>query len=200
MNKAIIWDLLGTLGGDSSTLIKDFTFFDETVPALKMAQDNGFLNIIVTNQSHIAHGRFTISDFEIEMERLKQELKQQTISIEKVYVCPHKRKDNCSCKKPLPALLYQAEDEYDLNLEDCYIVGDSLKNDMQMAINNGVKGILVFKEEREKNLGEESFTLTEDMPYLVAKDGLNAINIITSLGDSPVEKNELIINKGERHV
>ncbi len=36
MNKAIFWDLLGTLGGDSRTLInQNFNFFKDTIPALK---------------------------------------------------------------------------------------------------------------------------------------------------------------------
>lgn len=54
MNKAIFWDLLGTLGGDSQTLInKNFKFFDHSVPALQKAAENGYLNIIITNQSII---------------------------------------------------------------------------------------------------------------------------------------------------
>ncbi|MER2109656.1 MAG: hypothetical protein ABS889_01845 [Desemzia incerta] len=56
MNKAIIRDLLSTLGGDSQTLINNnFKFFDQAVPELQKAAENGFLNIIITSQSHIAH-------------------------------------------------------------------------------------------------------------------------------------------------
>lgn len=56
MKKAIFWDLLGTIGGDSKTLITNFEFFDESITALKLAQKKGLLNVVITNQSHIAHG------------------------------------------------------------------------------------------------------------------------------------------------
>lgn len=68
MNKAIIWDLLGTLGGDSQTLINNsFKFFDQAVPALQKADENGFLNIIITNQCHIAHERMTLEKTILQM-------------------------------------------------------------------------------------------------------------------------------------
>ena len=89
VNKAIIWDLLGTLGGNSKSLINsDFNFFDHAIPALQKASKNNFLNIIITNQSHIAHGRITFDEYNESLRELLSELKENGIDIAQVYTCP----------------------------------------------------------------------------------------------------------------
>ncbi|MER2109657.1 HAD hydrolase-like protein [Desemzia incerta] len=55
-----------------------------------------------------------------------------------VYTCPHARKDNCNCKKPLPFLVEEAIKKYYLGSKKCYVVGDSGKNDMLLAKNSGI--------------------------------------------------------------
>lgn len=56
MNKAIFWDLLGTLGGDSKSLINEqFELFEQSVTALKESSEKDFLNIIITNQCLYFH-------------------------------------------------------------------------------------------------------------------------------------------------
>ncbi|MCC5894719.1 MAG: HAD-IIIA family hydrolase [Alkalibacterium sp.] len=178
MKKAIIWDLLGTLGGNSSTLINEFVFFKETIPALKKAQEFGFLNIVITNQSQIAHGRLSMEVFKREVERLIEELKETNVFIEKVYVCPHRRSDSCKCKKPLPALVYKAKDDFELELEQCYIVGDSGKNDMLLAYETGIKGVLVLTGEGKESVTTDREYWKECTPHLVAESVLDAIDKI----------------------
>ena len=101
MNKAIFWDLLGTLGGDSHSLLNiDFKFFDQAIPALQKAAQKDFLNIIITNQSHISHGRMTLEEYNGSLKKLVNELEDHSIKITEVYTCPHAKIDNCNCKKP----------------------------------------------------------------------------------------------------
>ena len=86
MNKAIFWVLLGTLGGDSKTLINDgFNFFAEAIPALQQASRRGYYNIIITNQSHISHGRMSLDDYESALKELLADLASQNVSIKEVY-------------------------------------------------------------------------------------------------------------------
>lgn len=53
MNKAIFWDLQGTLGGDAVASIELFEPYPFAKDALKLAKDNGYRNIVITNQSLI---------------------------------------------------------------------------------------------------------------------------------------------------
>lgn len=78
MNKAIFWDLLGTLGGTSDTLINDdFEFFDHALLALQKASKNNYLNIIITNQSHIAHNRLSLEEHNESLKKLPNELEDK---------------------------------------------------------------------------------------------------------------------------
>lgn len=179
MNKAIIWDLLGTLGGDSQTLINsDFVFFDKAVPALQKATENGYLNIVITNQSHISHDRMTLEEYNYSLQKLLNELENQGVKIAEVYTCPHARKDNCNCKKPLPLLVEKAIKKYDLDPKKCYVVGDSGKNDMLLAKNSGMKSVLVLTGEGVDSLTNKRSLWNEMEPTHIADDCLDAIEKI----------------------
>ena len=179
MNKAIFWDLLGTLGGDSRTLInQNFNFFKDTIPALKKAAQSHYLNIIITNQSHISHGRITMAEYTDALESLINELEKNDIQITDVYTCPHARKDNCDCKKPQPTFVNEALKKYDLNPSKCFVVGDSGKNDMMLAKNAGINSVLLLTGE-----GIDSLTKYR---HLWSENSLDAINKIHmyAYGDS----------------
>lgn len=51
--KAIFWDLQGTLGGEATEYNERFAPYSFAREALQTAMENGFLNIIITNQSLI---------------------------------------------------------------------------------------------------------------------------------------------------
>jgi D-glycero-D-manno-heptose 1,7-bisphosphate phosphatase len=82
---AVFLDLQGTLGGDGLGDILDFSFFPSAIPAIKELNDAGFLAILVTNQSHIASGRFTYAEFENHIARLQSELAQNHARWDAVY-------------------------------------------------------------------------------------------------------------------
>lgn len=180
MNKAIFWDLLGTLGGDSKTLIHDFTFFNESLKALKLAKENQFLNIVVTNQSHIAHGRLTMEEYNQGIERLKMELAKEQIFIEKFFTCPHSRADDCKCKKPKPALVYEAEKTFDIQLDRSFVVGDSGQNDMILAHNCGAMGVLVLTGEGQESLKDTEKNWKQRGPKLIAENSYDAVKKIVA--------------------
>lgn len=180
MNKAIFWDLLGTLGGDSRTLIHDFSFFEDSLKALKLAKENQFLNIVITNQSHIAQGRITVEEFNQGIERLNAELAEEGISIEDFFVCPHSRADQCSCKKPKPALVYEAKEKFDIQLDRSFVVGDSGQNDMILAHNCGLVGVLVLTGEGKQSLRDNRKNWKQYSPEIIAENSYDAIKKIVA--------------------
>jgi D-glycero-D-manno-heptose 1,7-bisphosphate phosphatase len=175
---AVFLDLQGTLGGDGLGDILDFFFFPSAIPAIKRLNDAGLLAILVTNQSHIASGRFTYAEFENHIARLQSELAQNSARLDAVYCCPHSKADNCACHKPLPGMLLQAAQDYDLNLSTCYVVGDTGAWDMLLAKAVGCKAVLV-----KTGLGEGSLKAYRHLwanmeADYVAQDVLQAVQWI----------------------
>lgn len=67
MDKALFWDLQGTLGGDAVASIELFEPYSYSKEALRLAKDNGFKNIVITNQSRIGKGTLSADIYEKEV-------------------------------------------------------------------------------------------------------------------------------------
>jgi len=173
--RAVFLDLQGTLGGEGFGDILDFVFFPFAISAIKLLNETDFLSIIVTNQSHIAKGYFTINDFDKRIDELKQELVGNVAKIDGVYCCPHGNNDDCSCRKPLPGLIFKAQQDFNLDLSKCYVIGDGGAWDMLLAKNVGSKAILVLTGLGKGSLGEYRYLWADFEPDFVADDVLKAV-------------------------
>ncbi len=116
-----------------NTLIEDEGYIHEpekvkllkgVVEGLKLLKDEGFLLIVVSNQSGIGRGYFSVSDFFAVNERLNQILMKEGVQIDDFFFCPHKPEDGCKCRKPSPELLFRAAKKWDIDLSQSYMVGD----------------------------------------------------------------------------
>lgn len=179
--KAVFLDLQGTLGGDGLGHILDFRLFPFAAPALQVLNAADLLVIVVTNQSHIAKGRLTYSQYEEKMQILRDELAHQGVRVDAVHCCPHSSADGCSCKKPLPGMLLQARDEFDLDLAECYVVGDMGANDMVLARAVGAKGVLVLTGVGKGSLHEYRQEWAHIEPDFIAADVLEAARWIAKI-------------------
>lgn len=148
-NKAIFWDRDGVLNhvvsqradGEqnvSPQVFADFKLVDGVAEILQQARAKGYLNIIATKQPDIARNKMSWE----ELNKMHDFLKNHVPTIDAIYVCPHDKKDNCQCRKPLPGLLFDAAKDYHLDLTQCYMVGDS-QSDIDAGHNAGAKSILV---------------------------------------------------------
>jgi len=141
---AVFLDLQGTLGGEGLEDILDFSFYPFSVRAIKLLNENSLLVIVVTNQSHISKGYFTYEQFEEKIGGLKRELTEHEAKLDGVYCCPHRPDGDCNCCKPKPGLLLEAKKDFNLDLNKCYVVGDSGPSDIGLAQAVGARGILVM--------------------------------------------------------
>jgi histidinol phosphatase-like enzyme len=82
-----------------------------------------------------------------------EHLASHGIEITEVYVCPHRRSDNCSCIKPKPYFLRLAAREYDVELARSYVVGDH-PSDVELAANAGARGVYVLTGHGKKHRSE----------------------------------------------
>lgn len=178
MNKAIFWDLQGTLGGDAVATIELFEPYSFAKEALKLAKDNGYRNIVITNQSRIAKGTLPLEVYEREIKRILNYFNSEEVLIAEILCCPHKNSDNCQCKKPKTGLMQLAKQKYGLDIENCFVVGDMGKNEIVMANNAGCKGILVLTGGGKGSLGEFRDTWAKYEADIIADNALEAVKAI----------------------
>ncbi len=147
MNKAIFLDRDGTINVDFGYVYKteDLEFLPGVVEALQIFQELGYLLIIITNQSGIGRGYFTLEDAEGFNQAMSQELKKHGIVISNFFTCPHAPEEKCECRKPSPHLVMEAIKQYKITPDESYMFGDK-KSDVECGENSGVKSFLITPE------------------------------------------------------
>ena len=150
--KALIMDRDGTLIEDKNYAykIEDFELFPGVIDGLKLLQ-NEFLFFIVTNQSGIGRGYYTTEDFHKFNNHLINTLKREKIEIIKTYFCLHLKEDNCECRKPKTKFIDMINDEFNIDLNESFVVGDH-PSDIEFGINAGCKTIFLTTGHGYKHL------------------------------------------------
>lgn len=92
---------------------------DEVLPALNGLKQAGFLLIVVTNQPDVARG----TTDQLTIDKIHEFLLKQ-LPLDAIRVCYHDDMDNCACRKPKPGLLLQAAKDYNIALDNSYMIGD----------------------------------------------------------------------------
>ena len=146
MNRAVFLDRDGTLivGKNYLRLPEDVEIFPATSAALKRLCDAGFKLFIVSNQSGIGRGYFTLADVQRVNEHLCRELARGGVRFEKIYLAPEAPDQQSRGRKPSPQFLFDARDEFGLNLAESYLIGDKL-SDLECGWNAGVKKSILVR-------------------------------------------------------
>ena len=136
MNKAIFLDRDGVINEDSGYVskVENFKFIDGVFEALKGFKKLGFLLIIVTNQSGIGRGFYSLEDFENLNKFMLDEFAKNAVFIDKVYFCPHGMEAGCECRKPKPGMILRALREFDIDPQKSFLIGDK-PSDIEAAKN-----------------------------------------------------------------
>jgi len=146
MTSFVILDRDGVINEDSEDYIKSA---DEWVPipgsleAISLLNSNNIDIYIATNQAGIARGKLTLEALNGIHKKLVHEVETAGGRIIDIKFCPHHPDENCWCRKPNPGLLEDLATSYQLNLNEGYYVGDSLK-DLRAAESAGCTGVLVL--------------------------------------------------------
>ena len=111
--------------------------------ALRQWQDAGYLLIIVTNQSGIGRGYFSLDDVAAVHVQVFTEYQKFGVSFHDVLICPHHPDEGCKCRKPSPYFLLEAAKKYNLDLVQSYFIGDA-PSDLDCAIQAGCHPVLLL--------------------------------------------------------
>lgn len=166
-NKAVFLDRDGTINVDHGYVHKkeELEFMDGVFEGLKRLFDKGYKLIIITNQSGIGRGYYTLEEYYSFNQYMLDILKNKGIIIDKVYFCPHIEDDKCNCRKPKLELFYQAIKEYNIDLNNSYAIGDKAR-DLKICDETNIKGILL-NEKDNKYVNMNSFK--EAVDYITKK-------------------------------
>lgn len=146
MNRAVFLDRDGTLIAEKYYLHRpeDVEIFPGAGAALKHLADAGFRLIVVTNQSGIGRGYFTLADAERVNEHVAREFARDGVSFARTYIAPEAPDQPSRGRKPSPQFLFDARDEFNLNLAESFMVGDKLI-DLECGWNAGVKKSILVR-------------------------------------------------------
>ena len=150
MEKYIFLDRDGTINVEKHYLhkIEDFEYENGVLEALEGLQKLGYKFIIVTNQAGIAKGYYTERDYLILEEFIEKDLLKKGIIIQKTYHCPHHPQGkipynvNCECRKPKTGMFIKAIEEFNIDIENSYMVGDRF-TDLKPADELGIYPVLI---------------------------------------------------------
>ena len=143
--KAAFLDRDGVINVDTGYLnnIEDFKWIEGAIEALKILKKNGFLIIIISNQSGVARGYFS----EIYLHNLHNwinlQLAEHNIKIDDFFFATElpETENSKTRRKPSPKMIEEAIEKYNLNRENCFMIGDK-DIDVQAAKNAKIRGFL----------------------------------------------------------
>jgi len=151
--KAIFIDRDGVINKTDKDVcrVKDFKLFPDTAKAIKKINNSEFLAIIITNQPAIAKGFCSIEEVAAIHKKMETLLGRKGAKLNAVYCCPHhpekgfagenpKYKIKCNCRKPEIGLIKKAKKDFNIDLKNSYIIGDSWR-DILCGRNAGMTAI-----------------------------------------------------------
>jgi D-glycero-D-manno-heptose 1,7-bisphosphate phosphatase len=146
LKPAVFLDRDGTLIEEKEYLHRpeQVVIFPGAAQALKQLQDAGFLLFIVSNQSGVGRGYFTLADVETVHAHLRRELAKAGVEFGNIYFAPEAPEQPSRGRKPSPQFLFDARDEFDVDLSRSYMIGDKLI-DLECGWNAGVKQSLLVR-------------------------------------------------------
>ena len=143
--KAAFLDRDGVINEDTGYLhnIKDFRWIEGAIEALKILKENNFLIIVISNQSGVARGFFSEQDVHNLHKWINIQLSEHNIKIDDFFFATELPKTEISKtrRKPSPKMIEEAIVKYNLNRDDCFMIGDK-DIDVLAAKNAKIRGFL----------------------------------------------------------
>ncbi len=144
--KIILLDRDGVVNYDSDDYIKsskEWRPLPGSIQAISDLTQRGFRIYVITNQSGIGRGLFTVAALNRMHDKMRSLVAAKGGRIEGIYYCPHIPDDHCECRKPKVGLLRQLCAQENIStLRGVPFVGDS-KSDLECAKQVDAQGILV---------------------------------------------------------
>jgi D-glycero-D-manno-heptose 1,7-bisphosphate phosphatase len=157
--KAIFFDRDGTIIVDKNYLKhpSEIEYLPGFFEAYSILQKMGYETFLITNQSGVSRGYFTMEDVSLVHHQIQTDLINHGLKpFTEIKICPHEPKDLCSCRKPNPQMALELIEKYQIDSEHSYMLGDK-QIDLEMAVNARLKGILILSHQSPKSSEAPTF-------------------------------------------
>jgi D-glycero-D-manno-heptose 1,7-bisphosphate phosphatase len=155
LRKALFLDRDGVINKEVGYLHKteDLEYIPGIFELCIEFQKLDYLLLVITNQSGIARKYFSESEFQTITKKIHADFLSKGIAIARTYHCPHHPEitGKCQCRKPKPGMILQAKDEFNLDLKNSLLVGDSLR-DVEAGNAAGVGQTFLLSRKARKSL------------------------------------------------
>src|SRR5580658_9539521 len=118
-----------------------FVFVPGIREALQQLSSLGLPMIVISNQAAVGKGLLDPAGLEEITARINEALRADGTSLAAAYYCTHRIEDRCLCRKPKPALLFSAADDFNIDMSRSIFIGDS-ETDAQAARAAGCASVL----------------------------------------------------------
>ncbi len=152
MRRYIILDRDGVINQDSDAFIKspdEWQPINGSLEAIALLNQHGYRVVVVTNQSGIARGLFSLETLQAIHHKMLAAARDAGGKIDAIYFCPHGPDDQCQCRKPKPGLMKQFSQEHQVEIAGLPMIGDSMR-DLEAALAVNGQPILVRSGKGER--------------------------------------------------
>lgn len=149
--KALFLDRDGVINLDHGYVgkVENFEFVEGILDCIQRFQEKGYQPIVVTNQSGIGRGYYSLEDFEKVTAYMLQKMREHGITIDRshVFFCPHTPDAGCDCRKPNPGMFLQAKERFSIDMPHSVMIGDK-SSDIEAAEKAGVGRTITVEKDR----------------------------------------------------
>ena len=172
--KTIFLDRDGVINKEVNYLYKidQFKFLNGVFDALQKFLELEFKIIVITNQSGIARGYYSVKDYENLTNWMLSQFNNQGISILDTFYCPHMPESNCACRKPNPGMFITAKNKHNIDMDKSWVIGDK-ETDIEAAKSAGIPNRILVRS------GHKIIESSSNASFII--DSIeNSISIISS--------------------
>tara|TARA_X000001036_G_scaffold66396_1_gene57138 strand:- start:1268 stop:1810 length:543 start_codon:yes stop_codon:yes gene_type:complete len=172
----IFFDRDGTVNYDPGYIssIKEFKFFEYTINAFSLFKSISNKFIIITNQSGVGRGLIKECDLIEINNHIMNECAKHKIPLIKIYYCSDHPDYASNDRKPNPGMFLKASEEFNLDLSNCLMVGDSIY-DIQPANKLGMDSMMVLTGNGKDHYGK---LIKKDMPKYCTENILTGAKLL----------------------
>ena len=187
MKRAVFIDRDGTISEEVGYINHPsrFSLFPYAASAVQHLNENGWLARLVTNQAGVARGYFSEDMIQTVHARMTADLESNGARLDAIYYCAHHPsvgespyRFDCECRKPKPGLISRAAQDFDIDLNASWMVGDRY-SDIELARNAGLKSAFVLSGYGRGEWEHQRANWTEKSD-LVAENLLKAVHLIVA--------------------
>lgn len=151
MKKAFFLDRDGVINVDVDYLHRpeDVVLCPGVGKAVRKINEAGYLAVVVSNQSGIARGMYTLREVKAVEQKIRELLEPESARLDAFYYCPHHKEGvvpefavDCSCRKPKPGLLLNAISDLEIDPAASFLIGDQL-SDLRAGEEAGCKAVVM---------------------------------------------------------